>query len=211
MRDIISHNSIRGRVRPHVVFAHPLLTSASAKTVFGTESPWYGSPISDWKSNLVTYEWAAIVTKLLGLGDVRYRIGGMYLEFENVAAPGDPVSVPSLDRTRDVDYYDSLVDSGVRDYIRVPMTAHTIATVGDDYHDNVITFFARSQGLQGVHGKAFDAGSNSVIFGGSLVAFVDDTDATQDLILSSFYFEVEDQQPKLSTSQVGLEWELTLQ
>ena len=43
------------------------------------------------------------------------------------------------------------------------------------------------------------------------MAFIDATDATQDLLFSSFYFDVADQQQKLNTSQVGIEWELTLQ
>ena len=62
-----------------------------------------------------------------------------------------------------------------------------------------------------MHGNQFSSDDDSVIFGASLVAFVDDTDATQDLLLSSIYFATADQQAKLSTSQIGIEWELTLQ
>jgi hypothetical protein len=43
------------------------------------------------------------------------------------------------------------------------------------------------------------------------VAFIDATDATRDLLFSSFYFAAEDQQQKLATSQVGIEWVLTLE
>ena len=92
------------------------------------------------------------------------------------------------------------------------MTAHTLGSSDDVVFPkgNQPVFFARSQGTEGVHGKTFGYGSNSVIFGASLVAFVDSTDATRDLILSTFYFAADDQQPKLATSQIGLEWELTL-
>jgi hypothetical protein len=192
---IIGNDAGKGRVRAHQV----------------RNDIWL--PQTKYKHNLVVYEWGAIVTRLLGLGQINYRIAGMYLEFENVASPGDPVAVPTFDRTRDIEYYNNLVGSGVRDYLRVPLTAHTIASSDEALYPkgNLITFFARSQGLQGVHGKTFSDSVNSTVFGGSLIAFVDDTDATQDLILSSFYFDTDDQQPKLSTSQVGLEWELTLQ
>ena len=77
--------------------------------------------------------------------------------------------------------------------------------------NNELVFFARSSGTTGVHGKAFSYAANSVIFGASLVAYVDATDASQDLLFSSFYFDPADQQQKLATSQVGLEWDLTLE
>ena len=101
--------------------------------------------------------------------------------------------------------------SAVRDYLRVPLTASPVASVGTGLTNNQITFFARSGGVAGVHGKPFSYAANSVIIGASLVAFIDATDATRDLLFSSFYFEAEDQQQKLATSQVGIEWVLTLQ
>jgi len=201
MNEIITPNQLRGRVRAcrHVAGMPPKF-----------DVPFY---TTDWLSNLVVYEWGAIVSRLLATGDVAYRIGGMYLEFENVATPGDPVSPPTFDRTRDIEYYNELATNPDRDYIRVAMTAHEIGSSDEELYpkDNQLVFFARSAGLEGVHGKTFSHTANSVIFGASLVAFVDRDDATRDLILSSFYFPTEEQQPKLSTSQVGLEWELTLE
>jgi hypothetical protein len=81
---------------------------------------------------------------------------------------------------------------------------------GEGLTNNQLVFFARSSGMTGVHGKSFSYASNSVVFGASLVAFVDATDATQDLLYSSIYFATEDQQQKLATSQIGLEWPITL-
>lgn len=166
------------------------------------------TPQTELKSNLVLYQWSAIIGQLLSNGDARYRIGGMLLEFENVASPGDAVSIPTFDRTRDITYYDDLVGSGVRDYIRVAMTANTLT---NNATNSELTFFARSVGTTGVHGKTFSDSVNSKIFGASLVSFIDSSDATQDLILSSYYFDVADQQLKLATSQVGIEWRLQLQ
>ncbi len=193
--DKIDKSSIQGRVRAHLVHGE------SDKSLIWT-------PKTEFSKNLVLYQWSQIVGKLLTAGDSRYRIGGLYLEFENVASPGSPVSVPTFDRTRDVAYYNSLSGSSVRDYLRVPLTAGTTA---DEATESVLTFFARSSGSVGVHGKTFSDSVNSTIFGASLVAFVDSTDVTQDLLLSSYYFAVSDQQQKLATSQVGLEWQLSLQ
>lgn len=189
----ICGNSIRGRVRPHVVQGE------------------IWTPTRDFRHNMVLYQWATLASKLLTLGESSYRIAGMYLEFENTANPGDPVTVPVFDRTRTVDYYNSLSGSSDRDYLRVPLTASQLFSAGEGLTDNQMVFFARSQGVVGVHGKPFSFAANSVVFGGSLVAYVDATDETRDLLFSSFYFDEADQQQKLSTSQIGIEWELTLE
>ena len=196
--DLIGLSSVQGRVRAHHVWGEE-------------DSSLIWTPKTDFSKNLVLNQWATIVTKLLTSGDARYRIGGMYLEFENTGSPGDSVSVPSFDRTRDVSYYDDLAGSANRDYLRIPMTANQLLTEGDDFNDNQIVFFGRSSGTTGVHGKTFSDSVNSTIFGASLVAFVSNNDATQDLLLSSFYFDVADQQQKLSNSQVGIEWQVTFQ
>lgn len=166
---------------------------------------------TELKPNLVLYEWANIVSKLLTQGDARYRIGGMYLEFENVASPGDTVTPPTFNRTRTIAYYNSLSTSANRDYLRVPLTATQVLSTGSGLTDNELVFFARTSGTTGVHGKPFSYAANSVIFGASLVAYIDATDASQDLLFSSFYFDPADQQQKLATSQVGIEWDLTLE
>lgn len=191
--DSIGLNKIFGKVRAYSV----------------KDDVW--TPTTELKKNLVLYQWAEITSKLLTLGDARYRIGGMYLEFQNVASPGDPVSPPIFDRTRTVQYYDDLAGSANTDYLRVPLIASQTLSTGSGLVNNELIFFARTSGVVGVHGKPFSYAANSVVFGASLVAFVDATDATQDLLFSSFYFDVPDQQQKLATSQVGIEWALTLE
>ena len=192
--DLVGPQNVRGRVRAHEVSDNGVWT-----------------PKTEFKSNLLLNQWATIVAKLLTTGDARYRIGGMYLEFSNTASPGDPVSPPAFDRSRDINYYNDLAGSSNRDYLRVPMTGNQLLTDGADFKDNEIVFFARSSGTTGVHGKAFSDSVNSTIFGASLVAYVDNNDATRDLLLSSMYLKVADQQQKLSTSQIGLEWQLIFQ
>ena len=88
MNDIITPNQIRGRVRAHEVKAAGSLFERLFRGL-----TWL--PTTPWSRNLVVYEWGAIVSRLLATGDVAYRIGGMYLEFENVDTPGDPVSPPT--------------------------------------------------------------------------------------------------------------------
>lgn len=201
---------VRGRVRAFEVgcLEDDFYVTAVAP---GLKLPGIWVPKTLARPNLTAYEWASVVGSLLIRRGIQYAIGGMYLEFENVAAPGTPAVIPTYDRSRNIDYYNAL--SGTRDFLRVPLTAAILNTSDATRfpNGNQPLFFARSQGLQGVHGVPFDSAHNSVIYGAALVAQIDETDATQDLIHSAFYFAEAEQQPKLSTSQVGLEWELTLQ
>jgi hypothetical protein len=170
---------------------------------------------SGWTPNLVLRSWAGIVGKLLTTGESKYRISGMYVEFMNVASPGDPAPIPSYDRSyaSGREYYDGLSASPSRDFLRVPLIASTLEAGDEDLFPdgNLVTFFAQTSGVVGTHGKNFGESFNSVVVGGALIAQVSQADATQDLVLSRFYFEEDDQQPKLDVGQVGLEWELELQ
>lgn len=197
--EFISSNQLKGRVRCYEAPTDDIATWTS---------------ITDWDSNLVVYEWGSIVGHLLNGSGVNYSVGGMYLEYENGGSTVSPT--PSLGRDRSVSYYNNLSGQTNHDYLRVPLTATQLLSSDNDLfpHGNQCVFFARSAGTAGVHGEPFSDTANtggSMLFGASLVAFVDDTDATQDLILSSFYFATSDQQLKLATSQIGIEWELTLQ
>ena len=193
--DVVGCSRVHGRVRAHRVSA---------------DGTWL-NPLTGYSKNLILYQWAELTAKLLSTGDSRYRISGMYLEFQNVANPGDTVSAPSFGRDRNIQYYNDLSTSSDTDYLRVPLTAVNLQSEGVGLSNNQMVYFARSAGLAGVHGKPFSFSSNSVIYGLSLVAMPDAADATQDLLFSSFYFESADQQQKLESSQIGLEWTITLQ
>lgn len=168
------------------------------------------TPLTEWNNNLVLYEWSTIAGHLFNGSGVNYSIGGMYLEFENNAGT---VTAPTFDRSRTISYYNNLAGSSVRDYLRVAMTSTQLLTTDSSLWPggNQCVFFTRSSGTSGVHGRDFSNGDDSKIFGASLVAYVAGDDATQDLLLSSMYFDVSDQQVKLSTSQIGIEWELKLE
>lgn len=166
-------------------------------------------PSTRWRHNLVLYDWAGIAAKLMVEGDRRYRISGMYLEFRN-AAP--PITPPAFDRAGGIDYYQGLADSADIDFLRVPLVAGYTSNSDSGLFaaDNTMNLFAQTQGVVGVHGKAFSDAANSVIYGGGLVALVDQGDYTQDLVFSRFYFDADEQQEKLPSSQIGLQWELIL-
>jgi|JI10StandDraft_1071094.scaffolds.fasta_scaffold349778_2 hypothetical protein len=161
-------------------------------------------------NNSILYEWSAILAQLLLPGDARYRISGMYFEFENVENPGDTVTPPAFDRTRTLAYYNNLSSSASRDYLRVPLTSFLLNSSGAGHTNDLLTIFATSSGSVGVHGKPFSHVDNSVIYGASLVAIPDVGDRTKDLLFSSMYLPTNEQQAKLASSQVGLKWDLTL-
>lgn len=214
---IVPSRMCRGEVRMHAV--EPTWRSRGVNTsVVGRPGPsgdlnfWF--PVTEFQPNDFLYEWATIVGNLLLRRGLNYGIGGMYLEFENVGSPGDPVSAPGF--TRDADqarpYYDNLALSADRDYLRVPLVSGALGSSdGTKFpKGNRVSFFAQSGGEEGVHGKPFSAAANSVVFGGALVAFVAEDDPTQDLVLSRFYAAVDRQQAKTDSAQVGLEWQVTL-
>lgn len=170
--------------------------------------------MTPWQLNKVLYEWGSIVGILLTQGLPEYKISGMFLEFENTASPGDPVSPPTLTRgsNEGIEYYNSLAGNPLRDYLRVPLTAAMLQSSDETNFPkgNQAVFFAQSQGVAGVHGRSFSAVNNSTVFGGALVSIIDETDATRDLVLSRFYLDTDKQQLKLDSSQIGLEWILSL-
>jgi len=184
----------RGRVRPVMVNEHYRVI-----------------PLGRWSKNLVLFDAATIVAKLLQ-GNSDYRIAAMYLEFQNMADPDDPAEIPAFDRSGGIDYFSSLSGSPSRDYLRVPLTTSQLTSTDESTYPggNLLTFFAMSAGTIGVHGKTFSDSENSKLCGGALVATPSVGDASQDLIMSREYLAVADQQVKLPTSQLGLLWELEL-
>ena len=165
-----------------------------------------------FRDNLILFDWAAIVGTLLTSGNSNFKIGGMFLEYENVASVVTPVTVPSFDRSGGIAYYDGLSASATRDYLRIPLIAAKLESIDpiNFPSGNLMTFFAQSQGTIGVHGKTFSDTAISKVYGGALVSMPDINDSTQDKVFSRFYVSVSEQQAKLATSQIGLTWEIEL-
>lgn len=167
--------------------------------------------IGRWCKNAVLLDWTTIVGTLLTQGKVNYRLSMMYIEFQNLSDPDDPADIPAFnadDPAAGIDYFNGLIDSADRDYLRVPLIAATLSSTDETRFPspkgNLMTFFAQTQGVVGTHGKSFSDVDNSKVVGGALISAPDSGDATQDLAYNRFYFDVGDQQVKLPTSQVGV-------
>lgn len=166
-------------------------------------------------ANQHQYGWGHSVARALR-GERLYGLGGMYFEFENVADPEDPVTIPTYGREEGLEYYTDLALSGVRDFIRAPLSLSPqlgIVTGYEDYFEdgvsgNQLTVFCQTQGTTGFHGKTFSAGANSKVFGAALVAIPDFGDQTQDIVFARLYFDVAEQTVKTPSSQFGIQWDL---
>lgn len=156
--------------------------------------------------NMYMYN-GADINALLTAGQVAYRLGTMYLEFENLSSPGDPITPPAYDRSGGTAYYSSLASP--RDFIRVPMSyAPTIVSSDPTkYQGNQITFLGISAGIVGQHGLTFSHTVNSAVFGGALIAApVPDTQA-DDLVYSRTYW-ADRYVLKQQNHQIGIQWTL---
>jgi hypothetical protein len=158
-------------------------------------------------TNIITFDWAAIVAQLL-CGNRSYDINGAYVEFTNTGTP--PIAAPPSVRDG-IAYYNGLNGTSA-DYVRVPLVSALVSSTDPVNYPagNQATFFAQTAAaqVQGVHGLAF--GDSSIIYGAALVAIPQPDDRTQDLVLIRLYLDSTQQQTKLATSQVGLQIPLTL-
>ena len=207
--DISSH--VRGRGRLYSNVGEHLIPLLGSCTPAELAKAGLIAPPTAWKSNLVMYDLATIIAQFLSTGEAGYKIGAMYIEYQNVADPEDEVAVPAFDRGDGISYYDALSDSGDTDYLRVPVIAAPVDSSDESLYPggNRISIFTTTQGVVGVHGRPFSDSSNSKVFGWAVVATPDFGDATQDLIASRFYCEAGQQQVKLPTGQITVEHEIT--
>ena len=166
------------------------------------------------RPNQIQYDWAKIAIQCVGLGKTNYRIAGVYVEFVNVASPGDVASVPAYSRDEGVEYYTAL--AGDRDYLRLPLLGtpalsvdpdYTAAFTGEGDDFNTMTFFAQTAGTAGVNGLPFSSASNSVAVGIALVAVPVPADRTRDVVFGRTYFADAEQVPKEASHQIGVSWE----
>lgn len=153
-------------------------------------------------------DWVRIAWQCLGLGDPKYRLNCMYIEFENT--PGS-ASVPSPQSSEGVDYFLGL--SGNRDYLRVPLSALPSLGIGDASNYSGIgvdcdaaTFTAVASSSRGENGLDFSAAADSLVYGIALVSAPVWADRTQDLVFGRQYYEVADQQRKVSNKQLSVAW-----
>lgn len=174
-----------------------------------------GAAPGEFGCNLTLAGWALIVNKTMKTllaGGTPPGFNGIYLEFENVAAPEDRVSsLPSLTTARDVSYYLGLSSHPTRDYLRLPVSTHGSFNSDDEVWaaDNGLVVSARSSGLVGMHGKDFSAAANSVVFGTALVSMNDADDPSADWLAAAKYYAEAAQLLKQDVNPIACDWRLT--
>lgn len=163
--------------------------------------------------NQLQLSWGAIACRTIGLGDTRYRVRAMYIEYENT---NQPIVVPTCERDSGADYYQDLVNSGTRDFLRVPLllspgisrSNHFDGVILDAQEGNRLTFAAQTQGNTGFHGKPFSAAASSTAFGVALVATPQFDDPSKDIVFSRTYLPPEKHVVKQASEQLGIMWEI---
>ena len=171
------------------------------------------------QQNQIQYDWGHVAARCIGQGDRSYRVNAIYIEFENVAVSTDPVTAPTYGRDEGQSYYQDLVLSSNRDFIRAPLLVEPGISIADGFDTyftdgesgNRVTFHTQTQGSTGFHGKTFSAAANSKVFGAALVATPDFADPTQDQIFARTYFAAGDQVLKLASSQIGITWDISFE
>lgn len=172
-------------------------------------------PATGWTPNTWLYGWGEIATQTIVRGDARYKLGAMYIEFENVGSPETAVSVPTVNREDGISYYNNLSSSGNRDFLRVPLELEPSLSVVpgtedllDPGHRNRAVLTAQTVGSVGVHGKTFSNAANSKVFGIAVAATPDFGDRTQDIVYARAYHDVANQTVKPASSQVSVLYRL---
>ena len=181
----------------------------------GLKTPFWSQP------NQIQYAWGYIAAKQLGYRRQAdrpdYHISAMYIEYENQANPATVISTPSFTRNIDISYYNDLVSSSTRNYLRVPLSLEPALSVSTGYEANLpvnqsgnqLTFFAQTAAASAVYsgaGRAFD--TTSKVFAACLVAAPVFSDRTKDVIFARTQFSGSNQVTKEPSSQIGITWDI---
>lgn len=171
--------------------------------------------------NQIQYSWGYIAAKQIGYRPQpdrpSYHISAMYIEFENQADPENEIAVSSFPRDLGVSYYNGLVDSNTRDFLRVPLLLEPTGSTQPNYESylpvdqqtNRLTFFVQTSGLAGVHGKTFSHTVNSKIYAAALVAAPAFSDRTKDVVFARTILTPVNQVTKEASSQIGITWDIS--
>lgn len=181
------------------------------------------TPIGD-QPNQIQYTWGFIAANCFGRrrqpDRPDYSISALYVEYENQNDPEEAVSIASsFSRGLGVSYYNDLISSTNRDFLRVPLTIEPAIGVATGYEEhlpvdqqgNKLTFFAQTAGVVGALGRAFSHTANSKVFAASLVAAPVFGDRTKDVIFARTVFSVGNQVTKEASSQIGITWDIAFE
>lgn len=171
--------------------------------------------------NQIQYSWGYIAARQIGYRPqpdrYSYHISAMYIEFENQADPETEIAVSGFPRDLGVSYYNGLVNSNNRDFLRVPLILEPTGSVYANYESflpvdqqlNKLTFFVQTSGVAGVHGKTFSHTVNSKIYAAALVAAPTFGDRTKDVVFARTILNPVNQVTKEASSQIGITWDIS--
>lgn len=132
-------------------------------------------------------------------GDNDCPINCIYIEYENVAGPGDTATAPAATTTEGLEYYDNLPDG--QDFIRAPLLGLPPLSIASGYspyfgdgEGNTVTFSAMTAAVAGELGRPFTNGANSKVYGLALVCVQDWTDRSRDVVVQRAYYADEPDQ-----------------
>lgn len=181
------------------------------------------TPVGD-QPNQIQFTWGFIAANCFGRrpqpGQPGYHISALYVEYENQNDPEQPVSVAStFSRSVGIPYYNALVDSTNRDFLRIPITIEPAFGLSSGYSANLpvdqqvnkLTFFAQTSGVVGSLGRPFSHTTNSKVFSAALVAAPVFSDRTKDVIFARTVFNVDNQVTKEASSQIGITWDIAFE
>lgn len=174
------------------------------------------------QANQIQYGWGFIAAKQLGYrrqpDRLDYHISAMYIEYENID-PEIPTSTPGFSRNVDITYYNSLVDSQTRNFIRVPLSIEPALSVSAGYDANLpvnqsgnqLTFFAQTSEARVVYEgeeRQFNSANNSRVYAAALVAAPVLSDRSKDVVFARTVFSGGNQVTKEASSQIGITWDV---
>lgn len=174
------------------------------------------------QANQIQYGWGFIAAKQLGYrrqpDRLDYHISAMYIEYENID-PELTISTPSFGRNVDITYYNSLVDSQTRNFIRVPLSIEPALSVSTGYDANLpvnqsgnqLTFFAQTSAARVVYEgeeRQFNSANNSRVYAAALVAAPVFNDRSKDVVFARTVFSGGNQVTKEASSQIGITWDV---
>ena len=141
--------------------------------------------------------WGVIAAACIGLGDLRYKLNAIYVEYENLSNPANTVVVPTIDCTIGVRYYNQLNLVANRDYLRLPIVRRPQYFLANGTHvavdipegmGNGVVLTVDTTGVAGIHGRPFGVGNNSKIIGLAAAATPVWADPTSDIVFSRAYW-----------------------
>lgn len=180
-------------------------------------------PVGD-QPNQIQYTWGFIAANCFGRrrqpDRPDYSISALYIEYENQTDPELPISAASsFSRDVGLPYYNALLDSTDRDFLRIPLTIEPTIGVSSGYEANLpvnqqgnkLTFFAQTTGVVGALGRSFSHTVNSKVYAAALVAAPVFGDRTKDVIFARTVFTPSNQVTKEASSQIGITWDIAFE